>query len=84
MMAISKLTYDDKVDYISESTVENKHKITAEDMNAIKSIINKMAECMNTGILFVIGSGDGYIEIGTIDEFEEKLANTNNESEVST
>lgn len=40
----SKITYEDKVAFQNDETIPNKNKVTAEDMNNIKSVVNSNAE----------------------------------------
>lgn len=42
-----QITYDDKVDLNVDSTIANINKVTANDMNEIKSVVNENAETLD-------------------------------------
>lgn len=44
---MSEITYDDKIDLNVESTIANINKVTASDMNEIKSVVNGNAETLD-------------------------------------
>lgn len=48
-MAIGRITYADKVDY-QEQGQDSQYKITAKDMNEIKSVFNNSADSIEEGL----------------------------------
>lgn len=44
---MSEITYDDKIDLNVESTIANINKVTASDMNEIKSVVNANANTLD-------------------------------------
>lgn len=45
---IKKITYEDKIPIKTDKTVARKNKITAEDINEIKEVVNANAESLQT------------------------------------
>lgn len=45
---IKKITYEDKIPIKTDETVARKNKITAEDINEIKEVVNANAESLQT------------------------------------
>lgn len=45
---IKKITYEDKIPIKTDETVARKNKVTAEDFNEIKEVVNANAELLET------------------------------------
>lgn len=45
---IKKITYEDKIPIKTDETVARKNKVTAEDFNEIKEVVNTNAELLQT------------------------------------
>lgn len=45
---IKKITYEDKIPIKTDETVARKNKVTAEDFNEIKEVVNANAESLQT------------------------------------
>lgn len=65
---MSEITYDDKIDLNVESTIANINKVTASDMNEIKSVVNA-----NANTLDEINVPSNWIEVGTTAPTDKKV-----------
>ena len=63
---MSEITYDDKVDLNVESTIANINKVTANDMNEIKSVVNENVE--NVGDISTLTTTDKTSVVNAINE----------------
>ena len=65
---MSEITYDDKIDLNVESTIANINKVTASDMNEIKSVVNENAETLDE-----INVPSNWVEVGTTAPTDKKV-----------
>ena len=81
-MAITKITYSDKVDLNENTSIANINKVTASDMNEIKSVANNNAT--NIGDITSLETSDKTNIVTAINEINTKQNYSTTEQEIGT